>query len=273
MKIQKLYQKIKNKLELGFKKFLYCNGYLFNEIISDEKIESFLLMIRPLRSNFELVRLGGDKDGGYLLPNDFYGIKNCFSPGVSIVSGFEDDLAKMNIKSYMADYSVNRPIIENEKFDFIKKYIGFEINEHFISLENWIKEKENSDSEMILQMDIEGGEYDVLINTPTEILLKFRIIIIEFHDFHSLLDSYTFSFFQSCFLKLLKDFYVVHIHPNNNGELYRYKHFEIPSLLEFTLIRKDRVTSFDFETNFPNQLDKRNVLYKPEMILPNCFYK
>jgi hypothetical protein len=252
---------------------LIKKGFFINKSTNAQTLVNFFKLIRPKKTNFELIRFGGESDGGYLIPDDLEGVKNCFSPGVSLESFFEDELSKLGIKSYMADYSVERPEIENDRFDFIKKYIGFDHNENFITLENWIESKENFDNEMLLQMDIEGAEYDVIFDTSNEILAKFRIIVIEFHDFHRILNPYAFPFIESCFIKLLKNFHIVHIHPNNNGEIIRSNEFEIPSLMEFTFLRKDRVSSFSYETNFPNKLDKKNVLHKVEMKLPTCFYK
>ncbi|GAA7462625.1 hypothetical protein ckin119_06340 [Helicobacter pylori] len=56
-----------------------------------EKIESFIKSLHPIKTEHELVRLGAKYDGGYLVPNDFKGIKALFSPGVGNESTFEED--------------------------------------------------------------------------------------------------------------------------------------------------------------------------------------
>ena len=48
-----------------------------------------LQLLKPVRSSYPLVRIGGDQDGAYLLPNDLKGIEACFSPGVSYKKSFE----------------------------------------------------------------------------------------------------------------------------------------------------------------------------------------
>src|SRR5947209_3762865 len=88
------------------------------------KILDFLSLVRPVKTNHDLIRIGGDTDGGYLVPNDFENIDICFSPGVSEVADFEADLAKRGIKCFLADYSVQAPPISNALFDFEKKYLG-----------------------------------------------------------------------------------------------------------------------------------------------------
>jgi len=55
-----------------------------------------------------------------------------------------------------------------------------------------------------------------------------------------LLDKFGFELIKLTFQKLLKDFKIVHINPNNFSEPIRY---EISPEMEFTFLRKDRVTS------------------------------
>ena len=43
----------------------------------------------PVKTEHELIRIGGSKDGGYLVPNDLSGIQACFSPGVSDLADFK----------------------------------------------------------------------------------------------------------------------------------------------------------------------------------------
>ena len=58
----------------------------------------------PYEVGFELIRLGENSDGGYLLPKDFENINYCYSAGVGFVTQFEKDLEeKFNIKSKMLD--------------------------------------------------------------------------------------------------------------------------------------------------------------------------
>lgn len=83
-------------------------------------ILDLLSLLKPIKTNHELIRIGGDGDGGYLIPNDLVGIDSCFSPGVSSVADFENDLTKKGIKCFLADFSVDAPPIKNKLFDFEK---------------------------------------------------------------------------------------------------------------------------------------------------------
>ena len=65
--------------------------------------------LRPQDCGIDLIRSGSSGDGGYLIPNDLEGLEYCFSPGVSTVADFENHLADLHIRSYLADYSVTSP--------------------------------------------------------------------------------------------------------------------------------------------------------------------
>ncbi|WQT27356.1 hypothetical protein E5A80_05180 [Helicobacter pylori] len=56
-----------------------------------EKVEGFIKSLHPIKTEHELVRWGAKHDGGYLIPNDFEGIRALFSPGVGDESAFEED--------------------------------------------------------------------------------------------------------------------------------------------------------------------------------------
>ena len=49
--------------------------------------------------------------------------------------------------------------------------------------------------------------------------------------------------------------------------------YEIPNLLEFTFLRKDRLKNKEPILKLPNTLDKKNVLEKEDIILPDYWYK
>lgn len=231
-----------------------------------------LSLLKPIKTNHELIRIGGDGDGGYLIPNDLVGIDSCFSPGVSNVADFENDLTKKGIKCFLADFSVDAPPIKNKLFDFEKKYIGIKNNEVFMTLENWVELKASNKIDFILQMDIEGSEYPVILNTEELFFSKFRIILIEFHGLGQIFTKKGYEFIRSVFSKLLKNFDIVHIHPNNCCGTARHKDIVIPRVMEFTFLRKDRITHRSPAKIFPHPLDRKNVVSCPDIHLPSCWY-
>jgi FkbM family methyltransferase len=261
-------------LNVNISQILRNNGYLASRITSEEALNQFLDKVKPIAIAQELTRVGGYGDGGYLLPDDFQGVEACFSPGVSSVASFEAELAEFGINSYLADYTVDAPPEANPRFEFDKRHIGDKNNHMQMRLEDWIHSKTGGvKKELILQMDIEGAEYSVILDTPKEVLAQFRIIVIEFHSLELLLTQTTFPFINQVFEKLLKDFCVVHIHPNNFAPAVEYKNFKIPPIMEFTFYRKDRATVTYKPIEIPHLLDSRNVFDKPDLPLPECWLR
>jgi len=125
-----------------------------------EKVKSLIARLHPVTSAKALIRLGPNGDGGYLIPDDLEGIEACFSPGVCNVAGFELDCAKMGMDVFMADASVDKPPIDHAQFKFQKKFIGSSTQGNFISLEDWVISSSSKTADLLLQMDIEGYEYE-----------------------------------------------------------------------------------------------------------------
>ena len=251
--------------------FLGC-GYNISKVTSKNDLRSFFEAIHPVAINVELIRIGGKGDGGYLVPNDLEEIKACFSPGVSSISKFEEHLAEMNIKSFMLDYSVDKPAVDNDLFIFEKKFLGNKNNEKFIRLEEWVNTNSSAtESNLILQMDIEGAEFTVFLDTPSSTLKKFRIMVVEFHNMHKLFNKESFQFVKQVFDKILMDFSVVHIHPNNDNPMISMGKFDVPPVIEFTFYRKDLVHHVDHKLTFPHPLDSPNIKNKPNIVLPKCW--
>ena len=253
--------------------FLINNNLFIHKIEKKENILNFLKNIKVFQTN--LIRVGSNNDGGYLVPDDLKNISACFSPGVDLNVSFETDLALKKIPSYLLDYSINKLPLENELFTFEKKYLDIKNDEKNININTWIKKNSEYEKkeEFILQMDIEGAEYQVLLDLEENLLQKFRIMIIEFHSLNNLLHPDGFKQIKAVFDKILEHFYIVHIHPNNVLEPLNYLGLELPRLLEISFLRKDRLNKLLRVSSLPHRLDKKNVENKKDVKLPHYWYK
>ena len=240
---------------------------------SFDALHDFFLMIQPVNTGKKLIRVGAAGDGGYLVPDDLDGIATCFSPGVSTVADFELTLANRGIKSFLIDYSVSSAPVTHPLIEFERKFLGLTNDEIFVRLDDWVKAKAPDSNDLLLQMDIEGAEYDVLFDVSEETLKKFRMLIIEFHHLDNLMLAGDFKLFNLIFKKITKYFDVVHNHPNNCAPPYQYGNFEIPPIMELTFLRKDRVLSRTPATQFPHPLDHRNIDEMEDFPLPKCWYQ
>jgi hypothetical protein len=238
-----------------------------------EEIQKLIDSLRPVKTKFNMIRVGGDNDGGYLLPNDLVGISTCFSPGVDVTASFEIDLCKRGIGSHLADASVDASPKKFSPLSFTKKYLGGCNNDTHMTLAAWMHEQRAFMGDYILQMDIEGGEYTTLLCTPSDVLRKFRIIVVEIHNVQTWFNPLAWPVVTTFFEKLLEDFRVVHNHPNNNCPFIEADGILMPTVFELTLLRKDRTIALDYCTEFPHPLDQPNVLDKPDRPLPEGWYK
>jgi hypothetical protein len=238
-----------------------------------EQLQELLEALRPVKTKYELIRVGGDNDGGYLLPDDLSGVTTCFSPGVDVTATFEKDLLSRGIWSHLADASVDGAPDGLKVLSFEKKFLGGVNTDVHMTLETWMNKQRAFMGDFILQMDIEGGEYQTIIATPMEILRRFRIIAIEVHNTQTWFNNpIAWETVQTFFAKLLADFHVVHNHPNNNCPFIDADGILIPTVFELTLLRKDRAQPEGFCDTFPHPLDQPNVLDKPDRPLPPTMY-
>ena len=240
-----------------------------------EQLKALIKSLWPYDVGMDMIRLGAEKDGGYLVPDDLEGIEACFSPGVDKTTVFEKDCSKRGMKLFLADRSVEKPNLNLpvDKYVFLKKNIGVANSSDVITMDEWFKVSQmDPGTDLLLQMDIEGCEYLSLIATSDELLKRFRIIIVEFHDLHNLWEKNFFNQAEAVFNKLLQHHTCVHLHPNNFAKVLSLNGVEIPNLIEFTFIRNDRFSEKTFQTRFPHPLDCDNTANQ-KVVLPGIWHK
>lgn len=237
------------------------------------ELTDLIRKLHPISLGRELIRLGPKDDGGYLVPDDLAGIEACFSPGVSSCSDFEKACADLGMHVFLADKSVDQPAVFHDKFTFIKKYIGATTSQDFITMDDWVATSlPGSTSDLLLQMDIEGYEYETFLSMSDRLLQRFRIIVVELHDLPRLWSRPYFSIVSHAFEKVLQTHSCVHIHPNNCCGSITKDGLEIPRIVEATFVRKDRIRNPSFATVFPHPLDRDNVA-GPSLPLPSAWYR
>jgi len=220
----------------------------------------------------ELMRVGPDGDGGYLVPCNLDGLKYCFSPGVDRESRFELALAERGLQVFMADASVDGPAAQHRLFHFQKRFLSSYTDEahHLLSLTDWLAQAPSSaPGDSILQMDIEGAEYEVLHSLNASDLNRFRVIVMELHCLPLLCHAWCFRFMAPALRKLLRTHAVIHIHPNNYSTGVEAAGIFLPNFAEFTLVQRSWIKEFrPTEGSFPHILDRDNVVTNPPLLLP-----
>ena len=241
-------------------------------------LQGLIQVMRPQPSPKPLVRLGGYRDGAYLVPDDLEGIAACFSPGVSGVKHFEDELQETyGIPSHMCDFSSDikqfkTPLKKGQTFK--KLWLDISGKPNSITLEDWVAELSPGSDDLLLQMDIEGAEYRNLLAVPDHVLNRFRIVVVEMHRLDAVLNKVYFERELGPLLERLRKHYIcVHAHPNNcKGEIQvPGTELNLPRVNELTFLRRDRFHGDKAEfikPELPHPLDiHQNLVHKVPVFL------
>jgi len=265
---------LRKKAKKFLENFLFNKGYILEKITDINKLNNLLKKLSPVATDKNLIRIGSINDGGYIVPNVLEDIKYCYSAGIGFNYDFEFELAEKGIKCFMADYSINE-IEKNSNLIFDKIFISGNSEEKYLSIEDWIEKKEVDPSVgSILKIDVEGDEYKILNSVNKDFFLKFKIIIIEFHNLHYLFNEKFFFSFQDIIEKIINNFYCVHVHPNNDVDFIKKKeNITIPPVMEFTFVNKKNLKINNQKLFFPNKLDSDNNPDKRSVVLPECWKK
>lgn len=248
--------------------------------VSTAELLEVFEILKPKASSTPLIRIGADRDGAYLVPDDLEGITACLSPGVNRIKYFEDYLTdRYNIRSHMCDFTCTvdefRTPLKSGMQTFLKKWLDVTPGTDNISLEDWVQTVSPDGGDLLLQMDIEGAEYRNILATSDDILARFRVIVVEIHSLNRMLDTPVFrEVIAPFFRKLSRNFISVHAHPNNAAPDFLIPGTDvwIPKLIELTLLRADRFVPASGGVMLPHPLDvSRNIRQKPPRFLSGAW--
>lgn len=236
------------------------------------EVLSFMRLAAPVDTGMPLRRIGSSGDGGYLVPDDLEGIVAVFSPGVDTTANFEREFADRDVPCFLADASVAGPPFAHPRFSFWPAFLGSQPGPSVITLDAWVEKCAPTAGDLILQMDIEGAEYAVLGAACRDTLRRFRVMVVEFHGLHRVWRRGNSSGILRAFDALLKEFAVVHIHPNNCAKPRRWRGIALSPVCEFTFLRRDRLRARSPARVFPHPLDRTNVPGQPDPPLDPMWY-
>ena len=204
------------------------------EYVKGFKLEPINPELLRIYSSNNKIRLGVNKDGGYVIA-DSVGPYDCYiSAGVGEGDSFSKDfIHKYNMTGnncYAFDGTVNS-YPEDCNITFIKKNINTYNDESNTNLSFLTSEYNN----IFLKMDIEGSEYPWLLSLDLSTLVKIKQITMELHGISDNSWGTTKLDKIACFKKLNITHYMIHAHGNNGDTVTN----GIPDVIEITFLRKD----------------------------------
>jgi hypothetical protein len=201
-----------------------------------------------------IIRLGKDHDGGYLVnKEDVLKSSRLLSFGVGDDTSFEEDFVKLNdckIDAYDGTIEKQSEFFSNENRTLHFNNVGHKLG--FKKVSNMLSE---TDKDVFIKCDIEGAEYEIL----DELIIyssKLSGIVIEFHDIHEYpLFNLLSNFIAKTSLKL------VHTHMNNWSYLETPNGY-LPGCIELTFTSSDNIMLSS--VSLPHRLDMTNAECREE---------
>jgi len=265
------------RLKSTLRRFASNRGLVLEKASASPELKDFIARFRHNFVSCDLIRVGGEGDGGYLVPDILSEVAFCLSPGVGGTANFEKDLSSnYGIASFMTDGSVGGLPVQDERFSFLKKSLGSKSEGDSITLNDWITTCVGDQTKRgLLQMDIEGDEYGVLAYEDADTLARFVVLVIEFHYLERIFDLAFLKCVSAIFDKIYKNFCICHAHVNNCCGIQSLGGVEVPRTMEVTFVRVDllpRVAN-DGSVRLPHPLDSKNVSGRGEILLPEDWWR
>lgn len=177
---------------------------------------NLLKEIQPVRlSNCNLKRYGDQYDGGYLLCQNLIGPNSHgYSYGIEGRDAWGCDLSReFGIPIYQYDcFDTRRVECPGGLFNFHEECIGaskgYIERRTFDTLENHLQRNDSLEKPLIVKMDVEGAEWDSLLQAPEGILKNIQQLAVEFHGTDK-------KKYLNTIRKLKNTFVIAAIHSNN----------------------------------------------------------
>ena len=220
-------------------------------------------------TGFELVRIGRDNDGGYIMLDDFaHDDKIAYSFGICDDVSWDKDTASRGYDVFMYDHTIDGLPEDNPRFHWSKLGIadGSTHDARLKTLDEIIKQHHHEDKHnMILKIDVEGAEWGFIENTSSETLSRFSQILIEFHGIHA--PKYQ-QRIPAALRKLNQTHIPVHIHGQNIGHYVSLGAQTFCNQIEVSYIRRNKYDlDEDYDVCLPLDIDMPALKSVPEVCL------
>lgn len=216
------------------------------------------------------IRVGADSDGGYVMLDDCSADMKAYSYGINNDVSWDKYMAdNYGMDIFMYDHTIDGLPEENIHFNYFKKGIaGTDKPEDLLfSLRTSLANNGHTDfNNLILKMDVEGAEWEMINETSSEDLGRFRQIAFELHDFdHPEKETEILSALE----KMNITHFPVWIHGNNHVSAICTEDIILPTAIEILYLNRSHYDYIESPVEFPWEIDAPNTEVFPEYILGN----
>ena len=224
--------------------------------------------VQPVKlRNCELARFGEPNDGGYLICANLLGdVGAAYSYGISGYDGWGCDVStRLKVPVHQYDcFNTTQPSCPTGQPVFHAECIagGHRKDEEgrlFDSLQSQFAKNGDAGKHLVVKMDVEGAEWESILQTPDEVLDRIDQLVFEFHGIER-----NAPFYLEVIAKLKRRFEIVHLHFNNYSCLAGGNPFPAWAY-EVTLVNK-RLAQVDPDGKavLPHPLDTPNTPLVPD---------
>jgi hypothetical protein len=216
--------------------------------------------------NCELARFGEENDGGYLLcANLLKDVESAYSYGISGYDGWGCDVStRLRVPVHQYDcFNTTQPSCPGGRPVFHAECVAGrrsrdEEGRLFDSLQSQFDRNGDAAKHLVVKMDVEGAEWESILETPDDVLARIDQLVFEFHGV-----SYTDRYLE-VLGKLKRTFEIVHLHFNNYACVGAGAPFPAWAY-EVTMVNK-RLADVDRagKVTLPNALDAPNLPGVPD---------
>ena len=215
----------------------------------------------------ELIRVGREYDGGYIMLDDLPG-GIAYSFGISDDVSWDKDMASRGYDVFMYDHTIDGLPEENARFHWSKLGIadGVSLDERLKTLEELISMNHHeNERDMILKMDVEGAEWGFLESVKPETLAQFSQILFEFHGMNK---TGICGKIPGIIQKISQTHKLIHLHGQNWGFYVCTGGKTFCNQIEVTYVRKDKYSFIDdYDVRLPTDIDMPAISDIPEVEL------
>jgi hypothetical protein len=161
------------------------------------------------------------------------------SGGIESNSDFETELVRAGALVRAADHSIPKFPTEHPNIQFFRQYLSdATFEDKLVSLNDLIGSALDQAKTSLLKLDIEGSEWLALQSIEKATLSKFSTLVIEFHWLENAANIQALATINEVFSKILSDFDLVHVHPNNYARGFMLYQHELPRVFEATFLNR-----------------------------------
>jgi hypothetical protein len=238
--------------------------------LTKNELKKLLNLLVVRKSKIDMIRVGRDYDGGYLVPNDLAVINSVISAGIADDVSFDNFFAKRGVNVYQYDPTIEivPPSEYSDHFFFERKAFGLYLGKMGVNFDEAIKNNNlnDQDGKVLAKFDVEGGEYSAILSSSDSSISKFRCLVGEFHEINSIDNPDVYHTIISTLEKLNKNFFISHIHVNSDSNVKLIHGIPIPSLLEITYLNNRYYEKTDdLVFSGLHELDQTNIRDKPQI--------